>query len=139
MLRDAEQAQLLAAIDTAVSRCIDAFNVAAETDIDFPILRGIASGIAMSRAEEMRPESEAIAASRVRERVLPAFNAQVDQQFRELNPKVAARWQALRDLNLRKPSDDQHRPDRQRQGEKPRTEGREQGHRSVRARTGSTY
>jgi hypothetical protein len=32
MLRDAEQAQLLAAIDTAVSRCIDAFNVAAETE-----------------------------------------------------------------------------------------------------------
>jgi hypothetical protein len=31
MLRDAEHAQLLAAIDTAVSRCIDAFNVAAET------------------------------------------------------------------------------------------------------------
>ena len=32
VLRDAEQAQLLAAIDTAVSRCIDAFNVAAETE-----------------------------------------------------------------------------------------------------------
>jgi hypothetical protein len=32
VLRDAEQAQLLVAIDTAVSRCIDAFNVAAETE-----------------------------------------------------------------------------------------------------------
>jgi hypothetical protein len=31
VLRDAEHAQLLTAIDTAVSRCIDAFNVAAET------------------------------------------------------------------------------------------------------------
>ena len=32
VLRDAEQAQLLAAIDVAVSRCIDAFNIAAETE-----------------------------------------------------------------------------------------------------------
>ena len=32
MLRDAEQTQLLAAIDVAVSRCIDAFNIAAEID-----------------------------------------------------------------------------------------------------------
>jgi hypothetical protein len=32
MLRDAEQAQLLAAIDVAVSRCIDAFNIASETE-----------------------------------------------------------------------------------------------------------
>jgi hypothetical protein len=31
MLREAELAQLLAAIDTAVSRAIDAFNIAAET------------------------------------------------------------------------------------------------------------
>ena len=32
VLRDAEQAQLLVAIDVAVSRCIDAFNIASETE-----------------------------------------------------------------------------------------------------------
>lgn len=32
MLREAELARLVAAIDTAVSRAIDAFNVAAETE-----------------------------------------------------------------------------------------------------------
>jgi hypothetical protein len=31
MLRDAEQARLLAAVDVAISRSIDAFNIAAET------------------------------------------------------------------------------------------------------------
>lgn len=72
----------------------------AETNINFPILRGIARGIAMSRAEEMRPESEAIAASRVRDKVLPQFNSQVDSNFGRLNADLAARLDALRELNL---------------------------------------
>jgi len=72
----------------------------AETNINLPILRGIARGIAMGRAEEMAPESEAIAASRVRDKVLPRFNSQVDQEFLGYNSQVAARLEALRELNL---------------------------------------
>jgi hypothetical protein len=31
VLRDVEQSRLMAAVDVAISRCIDAFNIAAET------------------------------------------------------------------------------------------------------------
>ena len=71
----------------------------AQTNIGFPF-RGFANNIAMSRAEEMRGESEAIAASRLQDRVLPPFNSEVDKEFREFNPDVAERLSALRELNL---------------------------------------
>jgi hypothetical protein len=71
----------------------------AETNIGFPF-RGIARGIAMNRAEGMRGESEAIAASRVQDRVLPPFNSEVDKEFRGFNPDIAQRLTALHELNL---------------------------------------
>jgi hypothetical protein len=46
-----------------------------------PILGGIANNIALSEAAKKRGESEAIAASRVQDRVLPKFNAEVDKEF----------------------------------------------------------
>jgi len=72
----------------------------AETNVNLPILRGIARGIAMGRAEELRPEAEAIAASRVRDKVLPEFNRRVDSQFLGYNSQVAARLEALHELNM---------------------------------------
>ncbi|HEY2249757.1 MAG TPA: hypothetical protein VGH74_01805 [Planctomycetaceae bacterium] len=71
----------------------------ADTNIGFPF-HGIADAIAMGRAESMSGESEAIAASRVQDRVLPPFNSQVDSQFQRFNSDVAARLEALRELNL---------------------------------------
>lgn len=71
----------------------------AETNMGF-LFRGIANGIAMNRAEGMRGESEAIAASRLRDRVLPPFNSEVDKEFRDFNPDIAERLAALRELNL---------------------------------------
>jgi hypothetical protein len=78
VLRDAEQAQLLAAIDVAVSRCIDAFNIASETD-----------------DEELTAEARACV-----ER-LKAYRALTASQ-----PARASRWQRARpprgdSLNLR--------------------------------------
>jgi hypothetical protein len=64
------------------------------------IFSGIGNRIAMNRAEGMRGESEAIAASRLRDRVLPPFNSEVDKEFRDFNPEIAERLTALRDLNL---------------------------------------
>ena len=68
-----------------------------------PLLGGIANGIAMRKAEEMRGESEAIAASRVQDNVLPKFNTEVDKEFGpngKFNPDVAKRAAALEELKL---------------------------------------
>jgi hypothetical protein len=46
-----------------------------------PLMNWFARGVAMRRANEMRGESEAIAASRLQDRVLPQFNSEVDKQF----------------------------------------------------------
>jgi hypothetical protein len=57
----------------------------------------------MNRAEGMRGESEAIAASRVQDRVLPQFNAEVDKEFGPhgtFNPKIGQRVAALHELQL---------------------------------------
>jgi hypothetical protein len=51
----------------------------------------------------MRGESEAIAASRLHDRVLPQFNSEVDKQFgpnSKINVDFNDRMSALRDLNL---------------------------------------
>jgi hypothetical protein len=51
----------------------------------------------------MRGESEAIAASRVQDRVLPQFNSEVDKQFGPLgknNPELTRMLDALRELSL---------------------------------------
>jgi hypothetical protein len=75
----------------------------ASTNIRLPILHGVADRIAVRRAEEMRGESEAIAASRVQDRVLPQFNSEIDKQFGpngKANPQLAKSLDALRELNL---------------------------------------
>lgn len=75
----------------------------ADTNINFPILSGIARNIAVGKAEEMRGQSEAIAASRVQENVLPKFNSEVDKEFGSngtFNHKVSERRAALADEKL---------------------------------------
>ncbi len=78
-------------------------NTTTGADTNVPIFRRLADGIAVKRAEEMRGESEAIAASRLHDRVLPQFNSEVDKQFgpnSKINVDFNARMSALRDLNL---------------------------------------
>lgn len=75
----------------------------ADTNFNLPIIRGFARRIAKSRAEDLRPEAEAIAASRVQDRVLPRFNAEVDREFGangKTNAKVSERMSVLREQNL---------------------------------------
>jgi hypothetical protein len=49
---------------------------------------GIAQNIASQEVEKRRGQAEAIAASRVRDNVLPKFNAEVDKKFAEAGPKL---------------------------------------------------
>ncbi|MFN0056734.1 MAG: hypothetical protein ACKV0T_31710 [Planctomycetales bacterium] len=68
-----------------------------------PLLGPFADRIAVREAEKLRGESEAIAASRVRDNVLPRFNSQIDENFgakSKMNGDVAARIAALKELNL---------------------------------------
>ncbi|MGQ0634069.1 MAG: hypothetical protein ACT4QC_05650 [Planctomycetaceae bacterium] len=77
--------------------------VGADTNINFPILKGIARNIAMNEAENKRPESEAIARSRVQDNVLPKFNSEVDKEFGlngSFNQELAERRAALDDERL---------------------------------------
>lgn len=75
----------------------------ADTGIGLPIIGRMANGIAVRRAEEMRGESEAIAASRVQDRVLPPFNTEVDKEFAangKINPQFAQKMDVLRQQNI---------------------------------------
>ena len=79
---------------------VSAHNTTTGAQTNMGLFSGIGDRIAVNRAEEMRGESEAIAASRLRDRVLPPFNAQVDKEFHDFNPEIAERLAALRELNL---------------------------------------
>jgi hypothetical protein len=75
----------------------------AETSFSGGLFGGIADRIAMRKAQEKRGESEAIAAGRVQDNVLPKFNTEVDKEFgasgtanNEFGQKIAA----LRELRL---------------------------------------
>lgn len=57
------------------------YTTGAQTNINLPIFGAIANRIAVMKAEQMRPESEAIAVGRVQDRVLPEFNNGVDNEF----------------------------------------------------------
>ncbi|MBD3673277.1 MAG: hypothetical protein HUJ26_07090 [Planctomycetaceae bacterium] len=58
---------------------------AASTRLDgVPIFSGIARGIAKSEAAKRRPQSEAIARSKVRKRVEPEFNKEANEQFEQV-------------------------------------------------------
>lgn len=66
-----------------------------------PIFGGIANGIAVGEANKRRPQSEAIAAARVSEQVIPKFNEEVDAEFETVNSELETRLlQKLRDNDL---------------------------------------
>jgi hypothetical protein len=78
-------------------------NTTTGADTNMGLFSGFANGVAMRRAEGMRGESEAIAASRLQDRVLPQFNSEVDKQFGangKANPELAKKLNALRELKL---------------------------------------
>ena len=52
------------------------------------LFSGIAQNVASREVEARRGAAEQIAASRVRDRVLPAFNSEVDKNFNEAGPKL---------------------------------------------------
>lgn len=85
---------------------VNANNTTVGADTKFsglPLFGRFADGIAMSRAEEMRGESEAIAASRVQDNVLPKFNGAVDSEFGangKFNPDLGKRLATLHELQL---------------------------------------
>ena len=58
------------------------------TNVGGFLFRGIAQNIASQEVEARRGQSEAIAASRVRERVLPKFNEEADKSFAEATTKI---------------------------------------------------
>jgi len=70
---------------------------------DVPILSGIARRIAIKTAEKQMPESEAYAAQKIRDRVVPEVNREVDKEFGpagSINPEVTERLNALRDAKM---------------------------------------
>jgi hypothetical protein len=75
----------------------------ADVNMRLPLFHGLADRIAVRKAEEQRGESEAIAASRVQDKVLPKFNAEVDQQFGpggKSNSQLAEKMANLKELGL---------------------------------------
>lgn len=58
------------------------------TNMGGPLFGGIARSIASQEVEKRRGQAEAIAASRVRERVLPKFNEEADKSFAEASTKI---------------------------------------------------
>jgi hypothetical protein len=68
-----------------------------------PILSGIARRIAIKTAEKQMPESESYAAQKIRDRVVPEVNREVDKEFGpggSINPEVSERLNALRDSSM---------------------------------------
>jgi len=65
------------------------YTVGASTGVSWiPLLGGIANSYAMGQARARRPESEAIAADRVRTKVLPEVNKEVAKKFKEANKNL---------------------------------------------------
>ena len=65
------------------------------------LLGGIAQGVASREVEARRGEAEAIAASRVRENVLPKFDAEVDKNFSEAGGRLEKEvFKGLKDTGL---------------------------------------
>lgn len=82
---------------------VSANNTTTGADTNMGLLSVFADGIAVRKAEELRGQSEAIAASRVQENVIPKFNAEVDKEFGpngSFNPKLGERFAALQELQL---------------------------------------
>ncbi|MFN0198983.1 MAG: hypothetical protein ACKVT0_19725 [Planctomycetaceae bacterium] len=77
-------------------------NFDADTSLSgLPILRGIGRRMALMRAEQLRPEAESIAASRVSDRVLPELDKEVDSEFAKATTNIQEKlYQKLRDNDL---------------------------------------
>ncbi|KAA0136018.1 hypothetical protein FYZ48_17985 [Gimesia chilikensis] len=76
--------------------------VGASTKLDgIPLLAGLGRKMAYRRTEELRPEAEAIAAQRVRDRVRPRFDEEVDERITKANEEVGQKFnKRLRDNGL---------------------------------------
>lgn len=58
------------------------------TNVNFFLFRGIAQNIASQEVEARRGQAEAIASSRIQDRVLPQFNAEADKSFADATVKI---------------------------------------------------
>lgn len=76
--------------------------VGASTKLDgIPLLAGLGRKMAYRRTEEKRPEAEAIAAQRVRDRVRPRFDEEVDERITKANTEIGQKFnKRLRDNGL---------------------------------------
>lgn len=83
---------------------VDANNttVGASTNLDgIPLLSGLGRSMAYRRTAQLKGEAEAIAAQRVRDRVRPRFDEEVDDRISRANEKVGGQLnKRLRDNNL---------------------------------------
>ncbi|QDU00233.1 hypothetical protein [Gimesia aquarii] len=83
---------------------VDAHNttVGASTNLDgIPLLSGLGRSMAYRRTAQLKGEAEAIAAQRVRDRVRPRFDEEVDDRITRANEKVGGQLnKRLRDNNL---------------------------------------
>ncbi|MCA9014566.1 MAG: hypothetical protein KDA77_04460, partial [Planctomycetaceae bacterium] len=83
---------------------VDANNttVGASTKLDgIPLLSSLGRSMAYRRTEELRGEAEAIAAQRVRDRVRPRFDEEVDERITRANEEVGGKFnKRLRDNGL---------------------------------------
>jgi len=83
---------------------VDANNttVGASTKLDrIPLLSRVGQKMAYRRTEELRGEAEAIAAQRVRDRVRPRFNEEVDERITRSNEEVGGKFnKRLKDNGL---------------------------------------
>jgi hypothetical protein len=82
---------------------VSANNTTTGAETHIPLMNWFARGVAVRRAEGMRGESEAIAAGRVQDRVLPQFNSEVDKQFSPASKSsqdLHRMQEALRELKL---------------------------------------
>ncbi|QDU12133.1 hypothetical protein [Gimesia aquarii] len=83
---------------------VDAHNttVGASTNLDgIPLLSGLGRSMAYRRTAQLKGEAEAIAAQRVRDRVRPRFDEEVDDRITRANEKVGGQLnKRLRDNDL---------------------------------------
>lgn len=83
---------------------VDAHNttVGASTNLDgIPLLSGLGRSMAYRRTAQLKGEAEAIAAQRVRDRVRPRFDEEVDERITRANEKVGGQLnKRLRDNDL---------------------------------------
>jgi len=76
-------------------------SVGAQTTLTgVPLLGPLANAVALSQAEQKRPEAERIAAYKITEQVVPQFNSSVDTELVRLNQGLANLRSQLQGINL---------------------------------------